>query len=244
LIATKASIKGDGVMKIMLDAGHGYNTAGKRSPDGMEEYEFNRKVALYAKNFLDSYQNTTVYFAHSDEVDVPLKQRTDSANHLKVDAYVAIHANAYGDKWNDAGGIETYTYLTKPKEAVDLAQKIQKYLVTLTGLQNRGVKTADFHVLRETNMTAVLAECGFMTNQKEAALMHTEAYQKTCAEAIAGAIAEQYHLVKKQPTKTPPTSTGLYKVQIGAFKDKQNAEDLVKRLKADGYDAVIDFVEK
>lgn len=233
-------------MKIMLDAGHGYNTAGKRSPDGMKEYEFNRKVASFAKEFLEGYQNTTVYFAHSDNLDVPLKERTDAANRLKVDAYVAIHANAYGETWNNAGGIETYVYLTKPKEAVELAQKIQKYLITITGLRNRGVKTADFHVLRETKMTAVLAECGFMTNQREANLMHSEAFQKECADAIAKGVAEQYKLVKKEttpPAKTPPKAspTGLYKVQVGAFEDQKNADDLIKRLKASGYDAIKKF---
>jgi N-acetylmuramoyl-L-alanine amidase len=236
--------KGGERMKIMLDAGHGYNTAGKRSPDGMREYEFNRKVAAFAKEFLETYENVTVYFAHSDDLDVPLKNRTDSANRLHVNAYVSIHANAYGTTWNDAGGMETYIYESKPKEANELAQKIQKYLVISTGLRNRGVKTADFHVLRETNMTAVLAECGFMTNQKEAGLMHTEAFQKKCAEAIGKGIAEQYHLVKKAvkppvqtPAKTSPS--GLYKVQAGAFKDRKNAEDLVKRLKESGFEAII-----
>jgi N-acetylmuramoyl-L-alanine amidase len=93
-------------------------------------------------------------------------------------------------------------------------------------------------------MTAVLAECGFMTNQKEAGLMHTEAFQKKCAEAISKGIAEQYHLVKKAvkppvqtPSKTSPS--GLYKVQAGAFKDRKNAEDLVKRLKESGFEAII-----
>jgi N-acetylmuramoyl-L-alanine amidase len=236
-------------MKIMLDAGHGFNTAGKRSPDGMKEYEFNRKVTSFAKGILEGYQNVAVYFAHSDDKDVPLKDRTDAANRLKVDTYVAIHANAYGETWNDAAGIETYVYPTKPKEAVELAQKIQKYLVTATGLGNRGVKTADFHVLRETHMTAILAECGFMTNQKEASLMHTAAYQKDCAEAIVKGIVEQYHLIKKEskpPVQTPPKTSpsGLYKVQVGAFTDKQNAEDLVKRLKASGFEAIIDFEAK
>jgi N-acetylmuramoyl-L-alanine amidase len=233
-------------MKIMLDAGHGYNTAGKRTPDGMREYEFNRKVAAFTKEFLETYENVTVYFAHSDDKDVPLKNRTDSANRLQVNAYVSIHANAYGETWNDASGIETYIYQSKPKEANELALKIQKYLVTLTGLRNRGVKTANFHVLRETHMTAVLAECGFMTNQKEAGLMHTEAFQKKCAEAIGKGIAEQYHLAKKvvkPPAQTPPKTSpsGLYKVQVGAFKDRKNAEDLVNRLKASGFEAIIDY---
>lgn len=184
-------------MKIMLDAGHGYSTPGKRSFDGMREYEFTRKVAAFAKELLETYQNVTVYLAHSDNRDVPLQERTDSANRLQVHAYVSIHGNAYGSTWNEANGIETYVYLTKPKEAFELAQKIQKHLVEMTGLRNRGLKTADFHVLRETNMTAVLAECGFYTNKHEAALMKTESYQRQCAEAIVQGMAEQYHLVKK-----------------------------------------------
>lgn len=188
-------------MKIMLDAGHGLNTLGKRTPDGMKEYEFNRKVAAYAKTYFYVYKNVTVYFAHSDVCDIPLQERTDKANHLKVDVYVAIHANAYGSTWNGAGGIETYIFPTKPAEASRLAEKIQKNLVALTGLTDRGVKTADFHVLRETNMTAVLAECGFMTNREEARLLHTAAYQKKCALAITNAVADQYYLVRK--TQTP-----------------------------------------
>lgn len=110
-------------MKIMLDAGHGYNTAGKASPDGMREYEFNRACAAYAKAFLEGYQNVTVYYAHSDQTDVPLQQRTNSANNLKVDFYVSIHANAYGTSWNNASGIETYVYITKPPVALAAAQK-------------------------------------------------------------------------------------------------------------------------
>ncbi|HJV30812.1 MAG TPA: N-acetylmuramoyl-L-alanine amidase [Bacillales bacterium] len=230
-------------MKIMLDAGHGYNTAGKRSPDGMREYEFSRKVAAFAKNVLETYENVTVYFAHSDKFDVPLTNRTNAANNLKVNTYVSIHANAYGETWNDAGGIETYTYTSKPKEATELAQKVQSNLITLTGLRNRGVKTANFHVLRETKMTAILVECGFMTNKKEASLMHTEDFQKKCAEAIVKGIAEQYHLVKKV-SNPPPQISGLYKVQVGAFQDRANAEELVKKLKASGFEGFITFEEK
>ncbi|MBU8880940.1 N-acetylmuramoyl-L-alanine amidase [Bacillus sp. FJAT-29790] len=237
-------------MKIMLDAGHGYNTAGKRTPDGMPEYEFNRGAANYAKNFLENYQNVTVYFAHSDERDVPLKERTDKANQLKVDCYVSIHANAYGSGWNNAGGIETYVHPPKPKEAYELAQKIQKNLVISTGLSDRGVKTADFHVLRETRMTAVLAECGFMTNPNEAKLMRSDTFQKTCAEAIVKAIVDQYKLIRKNtnPETMPSNSTsqplskkGLYKVQVGAFNDRKSAENLANALKSLGYDAFIHF---
>ncbi len=222
-------------MKIMLDAGHGYQTAGKRSPDGFREYEFNRKAAIYARGLLANYQNVNVCFAHSDDRDVPLKERTNQANSLKVDVYVSIHANAYGSGWNDACGLETYVYLTMPREALQLAEKIQRHLAAMTGLHSRGVKTADFHVLRETKMTAVLAECGFYTNRNEAALLQTDAYQKTCANAIVQALAAQYQLKESKPAPSP---SGLFKVQAGAFAKKSNADQLVKRLQAAGFDAV------
>lgn len=221
-------------MKIMLDAGHGYNTSGKRSPDGMREYEFTRAAAAYAKEFLEDYQNVTVYYAHSDQTDVPLQQRTNSANHLNVELYVSIHANAYGATWNDAGGIETFVYTTKPPIALSLAQKIQKHIIAQTGLKNRGVKTADFHVLRETNMDAVLIECGFMTNPEELKLLRSENYRRTCADAIVKAIAEQFGLVKK-PAPAPGSATGIYKVQVGAFKKRENAAALAEKLKRSGF---------
>lgn len=181
-------------MKIMLDAGHGYSSPGKRSFDGYREYEFTRMVALFAKEMLETYQTITVHFAHSDNRDVPLKERTDTANRLGVGVYVSIHGNAHGTSYNEANGIETYVGPGKPKEAVQLAQKIQKRLIALTGLRDRGVKTADFHVLKETKMTSVLVECGFYTNKKEEALMKTEAYQRTCSKAIVQALVEQYGL--------------------------------------------------
>ncbi len=220
-------------MKIMLDAGHGYDTPGKRSPNGMREYEFNRAVAALAKKLLENYQNVTVYYAHSDERDVPLKERTDHANSLNVDCYVSIHANAYGTGgWNNAGGIEAFVFPSRPKEALELAQKVQRYLINATGLRDRGVKTADFHVLRETKMTAVLAECGFMTNREEAALLRTPAYRKRCAQAIVKAIAEQYGLKRKwnEPKQV--------KVQV-TFAEKQEAEKLAGDLRKNGYNAVV-----
>ncbi|WP_102273836.1 N-acetylmuramoyl-L-alanine amidase [Cytobacillus massiliigabonensis] len=236
-------------MKIMLDAGHGYTTAGKRSPDGMREYEFNRVVANYAKGLLEDYQNVTVYFAHSDKRDVPLKGRTDEANRLKVDCYVSIHANAYGSNWNDANGIETYVHPVRPKKTTELAKKIHRNLVIATGLKDRGLKEADFHVLRETEMSAVLAECGFMTNREDVKQLRSDTFRKTCAEAIVKGIADHFNLRKKtdagtSPSKNPaplPSKKGQYKVQVGAFDDKKNADELVDQLIKRGFPAYILF---
>jgi N-acetylmuramoyl-L-alanine amidase len=186
------------MLKIVLDAGHGPDTPGKRTPDGMREYEFNSSVAKYVRELLLDYQDVAVKFVHSDSRDVPLDERADAANSWNADAYVSIHANAFGSGgWNSANGIETYVHTSKPKEALSLAQKIQKNLIKNTGLSNRGVKAANFQVLRETAMTAILVECGFMTNREEAALLKTNAYRKNCARAIVGGLVEQFGLKKK-----------------------------------------------
>ncbi|WP_347230922.1 N-acetylmuramoyl-L-alanine amidase [Mesobacillus subterraneus] len=219
----------------MLDAGHGYNTSGKQSPDGLREYEFNRAVANYAKLLLENYKNVTVYFSHSDQRDVLLTARTDKANSLNVDVFVSIHSNAFGSgAWNDVGGLETYVYLSRPPEAIQLAQKIQHNLVLATGLENRGVKTADFHVLRETKMDAVLVECGFMTNRREAGLLRTETYRKAVAEGIVQALTEQFKLQRKD------NAPKVFKVQAGAFERERNAKQLAARLKSAGFDAYIE----
>ncbi|WP_313804424.1 N-acetylmuramoyl-L-alanine amidase [Cytobacillus sp.] len=206
-------------MKIMLDAGHGYTTAGKRTPDGMQEYEFNRATANYAKSLLENYQNVAVYFAHSDKQDIPLKVRTNQANQLQVDCYISIHANAHGSDWNDANGIESYVHPVRPKKTTELAQHIHRNLIISTGLKDRGIKEADFHVLRETTMSAVLVECGFMTNRKEAKLLRTDTFQKTCAKAIVKGVADHFHLKMKEKSgaklseahTASPLKNSLYK---------------------------------
>ncbi|MGG3571538.1 N-acetylmuramoyl-L-alanine amidase [Bacillus gobiensis] len=189
-------------MKIFLDAGHGYQTPGKRTVDGMKEYEFNRDIAEKVKTLLETYSSVQVSSVHSDKRDVPLKERTALANKASADLYLSIHANASGNgkEWNDVNGIETFVYLSKPTEATSLAQTIQNELIKATERKNRGVKLADFHVLRETKMTAILCECGFMTNKEEAALLKTPAYRQACAEAIAKGIAGFYRLTRKRRT--------------------------------------------
>jgi N-acetylmuramoyl-L-alanine amidase len=220
-------------MKFVIDAGHGYNTPGKRSPSGMREYEFNRAAAQAAKKALLSYKNTEVFFTHSDQEDVSLKQRTDIANKMEADVFISIHANAFGNGWNDAGGVETYVYKTKPAPAVKLASTVQHTLISATGLVNRGVKAADFHVLRETRMTAILVECGFMTNKKEAAMLSSQQYRNTCGQAVAQALADHYGLVQKTGLEY------LYKVQAGAFSKEENADALAARLRKAGFEAFV-----
>ncbi|WP_427036654.1 N-acetylmuramoyl-L-alanine amidase [Cytobacillus pseudoceanisediminis] len=216
-------------MKIVLDAGHHLSTPGKRSPDGMREFEFNSRVADVMKAELEKYEGVTAYFAHDSKRDVPLKERTNRANALKADLFFSIHANANTGKMGDWGGIDSFIYTSNPKEARKLAEVVQRNLIASTKLRNRGVKMADFHVLRETNMTAILVEHGFMDSRTDLPFLKSDAYRVLCAKSNVKSIAEVYGLKLKQapkPAKEDAKVSEEYK--MSAYEEKVVAE--LKRL--------------
>ena len=224
-------------MKIIIDAGHGPDTPGKRSPDEtLREFQFNNEVANNVKHMLSQYKDVEILFSHAQTKDVSLSDRCTFANNNKADLFVSIHANAYGTDWNNAQGIETYTYISKPDKALELAAYVQTALIRATGRPNRGIKQADFAVLRETNMTAILVECGFMTNKEECNLLKSADYRALVATGIVKGIVDCYGLKKSTPITG---SSGLFKVQVGAFANRTNAENMVSDLKRMGYKDVI-----
>jgi N-acetylmuramoyl-L-alanine amidase len=149
---------------ICIDPGHAASTAGKRSPDGsLREYEFNRAVARRLAYHLERHGLKTMYSCNIDsQEDASTADRCKTANNAKADLFVSIHANAYGDGWNDANGWEIYfsTGSTKGKTLADAIHSPSKDL----GLTDRGVKAGDWYVIKYTSMPAVLVEHEFMTN--------------------------------------------------------------------------------
>ncbi|MRX70834.1 N-acetylmuramoyl-L-alanine amidase [Bacillus lacus] len=192
-------------MKIILDAGHGYNTPGKRTPDGsMREWEFNSRVTEIAKGMLEQYEDVQVQFSHdpTGKIDIPLGKRTEHANRWGADVVVSVHANAFGEGgWHNAEGVETFVHTSPSEQSLRIANAIHKRLVAQTGLRDRGVKKASFHMVREAKMPSVLPECGFMTNRNEAALLKTEPYRLSCAVAIVEGLVEVYKLKRKREVK-------------------------------------------
>lgn len=186
-------------MLVAVDAGHGHNTAGKRCPDdSMREHDFNGNVATKVCNILN--QNGIETYRSDDitgETDIPLKTRTDNINSKKANICVSIHANAFTGEWNDANGIETYI-IARGGEAEKIAIIVQRKLIETTGRKDRGVKVGNLHMCRETNMPAILCECGFMDNREEAELLKSEEYRQKCAEAIAEGILEYLNINPKE----------------------------------------------
>lgn len=194
----------------ILDAGHGglhpetgtYQTRGKRSPvfpptsshTGQVLYEGvrNRKILHYLKKMMK--KNGLEYSVVSEEwKDIPLSERVVRANQIAQTKdnciYLSIHHNAYGKGWNNAHGISTYHY-PKSEKGFRLAGVFQNRLVEEMKWRNRGVKNANFYVLKYTKMPAVLTENGFMTNLKEAEVIMTDKGSKRLAQAHLEAIKE------------------------------------------------------
>src|SRR5699024_5116827 len=140
-----------------------------------------------------------------------------------------------------AKGVETFSYPSS-NNGKKLAQSIQNNIVS-KGIytKNRGVKTANFAVLRQTKMPSALIEMAFITNAQDAKLLKTK--QNDFAEAISKGILKYLgikYVPKKKSTPRKDNSKGkLYKVQVGAFKDKKNADRLANELKRKGYSTYI-----
>ena len=231
------------MVKIVADAGHSLNTPGKRTPNDEREWTFNDKVVDAFMLFLAKYENVQLLRVDdsSGKVDIPLSVRTNKANNWGADVYISFHHNALTGVWGDHGGVETFIHPQIPKETKDIAKILHNNVVKAMGLQDRGLKTADFHVLRETNMSAVLIEGGFMDSRIDIKAMRDDKRLKAQGEAVARGVVEYYNLKLKEVVKpvikpvSKPTNGKLFKVQVGAFADKNNADRLAKELKTKGY---------
>lgn len=229
----------DDVYKIALSAGHGIKTAGKRclkslDPNETREWWLNDRICDLVESYLKDYEGYELLrLDDSDDGadDVALKSRTDKANAFGADVYISVHHNA-GANGTNAGGIVTYSYPGSADGAA-LRDKLYDKLIELTGLKgNRydGTQTANFYVLKYTKMTAVLLELGFMDSKVDVSIILSNDYAKKCAKAIVDVLVAEGGLIKKEST-----DDGLWRVQLGAFSKKENAEALAAKLEAIGY---------
>lgn len=197
-------------MKIILDAGHGslhpmtgkYVTAGKRMvKDGIVYYE-----GVHNQDNVDRI--ATVLEAKGYEViklrdtwrDITLKQRVEHANEYEDAILISIHsdANGNGREWNSANGVGTWIYTNGSSNTKKLADSLNNSLIcNFDGVaKNRGIKKANFYILKYTKMPAVLLELGFHTNKEEVIKMQTEDWKERVTKSVVEAI-EEYQLKLK-----------------------------------------------
>ena len=198
--------------KIALDAGHGMNTSGKRSPAGEREWSFNNKVVVAASKYLNGYQNATVIRLDdpTGNTDVSLTARTNKANSQGADILISYHHNANTGQWGSWTGTETYHY-PGSTSGNRLAQDIHPAIISAMGLRDRGVKTANFHMIRESNMPAILIEGGFMDSTIDILKMRDNIIMDRTGKALADSIASYFGLERKGESG----GDGTYVVQPG-----------------------------
>lgn len=148
-------------------------------------------------------------------------------NAHRVDLDVSIHFNAGADKKQNGKttGTEVLLYSAESK-AKAYAERVVKKISTL-GFTNRGIKYRnDLAVLCRTNAPAMLIECCFVDDPDDIKCYDTSKMAKAVAEAILNKSIEG-------------TKGKVYRVQLGAFSDKENAKRLAEKLEKDGYSAFV-----
>jgi N-acetylmuramoyl-L-alanine amidase len=193
-----ASVPGIKGKTIVLDAGHGGSDSGAVGPTGVKEKDVTFAVAKKVQNLLTN-SGARVIMTRTRDVDVyapnatdrqELQARCDVANRdSRVSLFLSIHCNAFSSP--AAHGMETY-YCAGSAKGQEFASLLNEELAKAGGLFNRGVKTANYYVLRHTNMPASLIELGFVTNYNEEKLLRSDAYQNKLAGAIVKGIARYF----------------------------------------------------
>lgn len=168
---------------VIVDAGHGGADGGAVGPSGLREADVTLAIARFVRDALAA-QGIPAAMTRTDDTTVPLEERPDLAQRDGGILFVSIHANAS----RSIGPAGTETYYESP-ESEALARIVQAEVVQALGEPDRGVRTADFYVLANAPMPAVLVETLFITNPSEEAMLRDPAVQRRLAGAIARAIA-------------------------------------------------------
>lgn len=175
-----------GSTDIVLDAGHGGKDQGTSYEDILEK-DINLEIAKKTEDILkkSGYQ---VRLTREDDTFIELSERAEEANRRNAKVFVSIHCNSL--EKGQADGIETYYAEAKEEGSRALAEAIQTKASEQTKALDRGAKTADYVVIKETEMPAALIEVGFLSDAQERALLLQEEYQQKLAEGIAAGILE------------------------------------------------------
>ena len=187
---------------VVVDAGHGGKDSGAVRRYGPPEKSATLDVAQRLNRKLRESQFHTVMTRSSDTF-ISLDERVAIGNRTANSVFVSIHFN--DARRRGVHGFETYY---NSSYARSLADRIQRKLMTLRGASNRGVRTANFRVIRKAMYPSVLVECGFLSNRGEGGEAASGAYRELLADRISEAIVEERYgagVYNAAPNSAPPT---------------------------------------
>lgn len=226
--------------KIIIDAGHGGSDPGANG-FGVNEKDWTLKMSVYQFKRLTEL-GVQVDITRMKDKSLDSVTRSNLIKN-KYNLCISNHFNAFNSK---ARGIETIHSIHGNDEfATDLANE----LVKATNLPLRRVFTRkdghqDYYFMHRLTGTTetVIIEYGFIDNKEDHDFYKNEANFIDAAEAVIKVICEHVDIPYQSPVQkkpVPKTDGKLYKVQTGAFGEKENAEKLVTQLKKDGYSSYV-----
>ena len=223
--------------KVFLGVGHGGKDPGAVA-NGFEEADLNLSIALACQTELARHGVSVLMSRTKDEND-ELSEEIKECNAFRPDLAVDIHNNAGG-----GDGAEAFHHHGGGTGKI-LAENILAEVVAI-GQNSRGAKIKKnssgkdyFGFIRQTVCPAVIVECAFVDNKTDIQIIDTAAEQKTMGVAIAKGILKTLDITYKAEVVKPTTTGKTYRVQVGAYSVKENAEAMVKKLKSAGFDAII-----
>ena len=205
---------------ICVDIGHGDSDSGAIGVNGLKEKDYNLLIGEKVINYLKNYNVKVVATRESDEF-ISLEKRVEISNKNNCDLFISIHCNAHSNK--EANGFETYTYNGNS----DLQKLVHKNILNrIPSLKDRGLKKASYYVLKYTNARAILIECGFITNKSdyEILLNNIDNFALSICQSIVTFLG-----LKQVDNRE------LYRVVVGSYTIKENAQNMVEQLEKDGY---------
>ena len=149
------------VKKVVIDAGHGGSDPGAIGVDNYNEKDATLSISKKVSELLKK-QGVEVKLTRDSDKYLSLQERCNIANNSEADCFVSIHCNAFN---GNAKGLESFSLNS---ETSDLATCVlEEMLNERTYTLNRGVKFANYYVLKNTKMRACLVEIGFIDNTED-----------------------------------------------------------------------------
>jgi len=173
-------------LTVTIDPGHGGRDPGAVGIGGMEEEDIVLDVSQQVARILEQ-QGVQVVMTRNSDVEVDLEPRVQIAERANATVFVSIHANALSMSRPDVNGIETF-YASA--EGARLGRVIHDNMVPVSGMRDRGLKSARFYVIRNTSMPAVLLELGFVTGAEDAPRLADPEWRSRMSVAIARGILQ------------------------------------------------------
>ncbi|OLS02255.1 N-acetylmuramoyl-L-alanine amidase [Tissierella creatinophila] len=224
------------MISLCFDYGHGKSDPGALYKGRKEKDDVLKLGIAVAKEVRQHGIN--VDETRATDKSMSLSERSSFERKGNYDYFISFHRNAF--KPEKANGVETFTFTKQTPKAKSLATRIQKNLVGV-GFVDRGVKRANFHVLRETRSPAVLIEVGFIDNTKDNGIFDSKFNEivKAITKAILDEVGIKYAASSSKPTASSNSKETFYRVMAGSYKERSNAEAQMEKLKRAGFESTI-----